>query len=145
MRNNGLFTSSTDEWATPVNFFKELDHTCNFQLDVCASESNFKCDHYYTKKENGLISRWFGRVWCNPPYGKQIPLWIDKALSSYKECEFVYLLIPSRTDTIWFHKLLNCKDCEIKFIKGRLKFNDGKNSAPFPSCLAILKGDNYDR
>jgi len=139
MINKGLFTSNTPEWETPQALFDKLNKEFHFELDVCANEENHKCDSYFTKKEDGLRrdwSNWGGYKWMNPPYGREICKWVEKA---DKEGQTVCLL-PARTDTKWFHEHIYCyKDVEIRFIKGRLKFGDSKNSAPFPSMIVIFK------
>lgn len=140
MITKGLTSSNTDEWATPINFFKELNDEFQFDLDPCATIENHKCSMFYTKETNGLGKSWAGyRVFCNPPYGKEIGKWVEKA---YKENllngTFIVMLLPARTDTRWFHNWIYKKH-EIRFIKGRLKFNDGKQSAPFPSMLVIME------
>ncbi len=144
MITKGLMSSNSCEWATPQTFFDKYNTQMDFTLDVCATIENAKCINFFTKEQNGLVQPWNGRVWCNPPYGKEITKWIDKALNERVFCEWIYMLLPSRTDTKWFHKLMN-SGCWIEFIKGRLKFNDGKQSAPFPSIIVIIKGYNLKR
>lgn len=138
--NKGLLSSNSAEWATPTEFYKTLDKEYSFTLDPCATEENHKCDKYYTIKENGLIQDWKNeRVFCNPPYGREISKWIEKAYNENKQNgTFIVLLLPARTDTKWFHNFIYEKH-ETIFLKGRLKFNDSKNSAPFPSMLVIMK------
>ena len=148
MLNNGLMSSKSCEWATPQKFYEELNNEFVFDLDPCATIENHKCDTFYTKEINGLKRSWGGhRVFCNPPYGKEIGKWVEKA---YKENllnnVFIVMLLPARTDTKWFHNWIYKKsNAEIRFIKGRLKFNDGKQSAPFPSMIVIYgrKGTDY--
>jgi len=135
--NKGLFTSKTDEWETPQELFDKLNREFNFTLDPCATKENAKCDKFYTKKENGLIQDWSGeRVFMNPPYGRVIGKWVKKASES--KAEIVVCLLPARTDTKWFHDYIYHK-AEIRFLKGRIKFGGGKNSAPFPSMIVIIK------
>lgn len=137
--NKGLMSSNSDDWATPIKFYEELNNEFNFTLDPCASDINHKCNKYYTKNDNGLIKDWTGeRVFCNPPYGKEISKWVEKAYQENQKGVFVVMLIPARTDTKYFHKYIYNQH-EIRFIKGRLKFNDGKQSAPFPSMVVIMK------
>lgn len=133
------FSSQTNEWATPNLFFNELNKEFNFNLDPCATKENKKCDKYYTKEENGLTKNWDNqRVFVNPPYGRTINQWVKK--SSEARGGVVVMLIPARTDTRYFHEYIyNKLNVEIRFIKGRLKFGDSKNSAPFPSMLVIFK------
>jgi len=128
------YMSKTYEWATPIDLFTELDKEFHFTLDPCATEENAKCTKYYTIKENGLIQDWSNEmVFLNPPYGRNIGLWVKK-LSENKGVA----LLPARTDTRWFHTYIYNK-AEIRFIKGRIKFGNSKNSAPFPSMIVIFK------
>ena len=92
--------------------------------------------------ENGLAQCWGGQtVFCNPPYGRAIKDWVKKCSEeSLKPNTTVVMLIPARTDTSYFHDYIYQKpNVEIRFIRGRLKFGDGKNSAPFPSMVVIFK------
>ena len=141
MINNALFSSNKDDWATPQDFFDKLDQEFSFTLDPCADSFNHKCNLYYTKEDNGLLQDWGGHtVFCNPPYGgKSTAEWIKKcAEESRKPNTTVVMLIPARTDTRAFHDYIY-KKAEIRFVKGRLKFGDGKNPAPFPSMVVIFK------
>jgi len=139
--NKGLFTSNTNEWATPAAFFEELNDEFGFTLDPCATDENHKCDRYYTIKDDGLSKSWGGGVvFCNPPYGRQLPLWVEKAYMEHKQHNItVVMLIPARTDTRYFHEFIYHRADEIRFVKGRLKFNDGKTGAPFPSMVVVWK------
>ena len=136
--SNALFTSKTDDWATPQDFFNELNKEFNFTLDVCASEENAKCAQYFTKEIDGLKQEWHGTCFMNPPYGREISKWMEKAYKSSLEGATVVCLVPSRTDTKWWHEY--AMKGQIRFIKGRLKFGNSKNSAPFPSALVIFGG-----
>lgn len=141
MINKGLFSSNTNEWATPKLFYEELNKEFNFTLDPCATADNHKCSKYYTIKENGLVQDWNNEVvFCNPPYGRELPHWVKKCYEEHtKHGITVVMLIPARTDTSYFHDYIYNKS-EIRFIRGRLKFNDGKQGAPFPSMLVIYRG-----
>ena len=136
-----MFSSATDNWSTPQDFFDKLNDEFHFTLDVCADENNHKCEHYYTKEIDGLSRPWIGTVWCNPPYGRKIGEWVRRAyLSSQIGSATVVMLLPARTDTRWFHDYIyNKSNTEIRFIKGRLKFGGCKNSAPFPSMVVIFR------
>ena len=139
MLNKGMLSSNTDEWATPKLFYEELNKEFNFTLDPCATNENHKCKKYFTKEDNGLLKNWYGeKVFCNPPYGREISKWVEKAYQENKKGTFIVMLLPARTDTKWFHNYIYKKH-EIRFIKGRLKFNDGKQSAPFPSMVVIMR------
>ena len=140
MNKEVMFSSATDNWATPQDFFDELNAAFHFDLDVCADEINHKCDKYYTKEQDGLSMPWKGIVWCNPPYGREIGQWVRKALFASVGGATVVMLIPARTDTRWFHDYIYKRDnVEVRFIKGRLKFGNSKNSAPFPSMVVVFK------
>lgn len=140
MINDGLFSSNTDEWYTPLDFFRELDDEFHFDLDPCATDENHKCDHYFTREIDGLSQKWGGyNVFCNPPYGREIGKWVQKSYEESKQPNtLVVMLIPARTDTKWFHDYIYGK-AEIRFVKGRLKFGGSKQGAPFPSMVVIFK------
>jgi len=129
------FSSETDLWATPMSFFKKYDDLYGFELDVCASVDNAKCKKFFTKEDDGLKQEWTGVCWMNPPYGREIGLWMKKAWESKAT---VVCLVPARTDTKWWHDY--AMKGEIEFIRGRLKFGNAKNSAPFPSAVVVYRG-----
>ena len=140
--NTVMFSSKSNEWTTPQEFFDKLNEEFNFNLDPCSTDENHKCDRYFTKKQDGLKQDWGGgkRVFVNPPYGTEISKWVEKSYrEGIKDNTLVVMLIPARTDTKYFHDFILHRS-EIRFIKGRLKFGDGKNSAPFPSMLVIFRG-----
>lgn len=140
MINKALISSNGDEWSTPDNIYKQLDAEFRFNLDPCANDINHKCDKYYTIENDGLSHTWEGcRVFCNPPYSN-IDKWVEKAYrESRHDNTIVVLLIPARTDTRYFHNFIYNR-AEIRFIKGRLKFNQSKDNAPFPSIVVIYRG-----
>ncbi len=135
MNRDLMFSSKTDAWATPQRFFDELDKEFHFTCDVCATAENTKCKKFYTPEQNGLNQEWTGVCYMNPPYGREIGKWVKKAAESKAT---VVCLLPARTDTKWFHEYIYRK-AEIRFIRGRLKFGDSNNSAPFPSMIVIFK------
>jgi phage N-6-adenine-methyltransferase len=130
------FSSATDLWATPQDFFDKQDAIYSFTLDVCATASNAKCARYFTEADNGLEQVWSGVCWMNPPYGRTIGQWMKKAYESSLTGATVVCLVPSRTDTKWWHDY--AMKGQIEFIRGRLKFGSAKNSAPFPSALVVF-------
>jgi len=134
--NKGLFTSNTDLWATPQDFFDKLNEEFHFELDVCALPENAKCANYFTPEMDGLKQQWKGVCWMNPPYGRTIGAWVRKAYESSLGGATVVCLLPARTDTRWWHDY--CMKGEIRLVKGRLKFGDSNNSAPFPSAVVIF-------
>ena len=136
-----MFSSVKLSWATPKSFFDSLDKEFKFTLDACASSDNAKCENYFSLKDDGLAQDWSGNVvFCNPPYGRGIKSWIKKAYEeSLKGNTKVVMLIPSRTDTKYWHEFIFPYASDIRFIKGRLKFGGHKNSAPFPSAIVIFR------
>ena len=132
------FSSKTDLWSTPQDYFDRINAEFNFNLDVCATPKNAKCEQYFTKEQDGLKQQWAGVCWMNPPYERDIKNWIKKAYESSQVGATVVCLIPARTDTTYWHDFIFNK-AEIRFIKGRLKFGDAKNAAPFPSALVIFR------
>jgi phage N-6-adenine-methyltransferase len=135
------FSSKTDNWYTPQYLIDDVCQayglTC-FELDACASKENAKAKNFYTKEDNGLSKDWslYNTVWCNPPYGREIGKWIKKAYEESLKGAWVCMLIPSRTDTKWWHDYV--MEGHITFIKGRIKFGGSKNPAPFPSAFVIF-------
>ena len=134
---NVHFSSKTDVWYTPVDFFDKYNKIFNFDIDVCALAENTKCHKFFSPEEDGLKQEWSGNCWMNPPYGRTIKEWVKKAYESSKKGATVVCLLPSRTDTQWWHDY--CMKGEIEFIKGRIKFGGNKNPAPFPSAVVIFK------
>jgi site-specific DNA-methyltransferase (adenine-specific) len=143
MNTKVMFSSNTDEWETPKDLFNKLDQEFNFWLDVCATEENKKVGLYISKEQDGLKQKWSEYViptcWMNPPYGKEIGKWVKKAYEESLNGATVVCLLPARTDTKWFHEYILGK-AEIRFLKGRLRFGDSKDSAPFPSMIVIFRG-----
>ena len=135
-------SSNKDDWETPQALFEKLHNRYNFTIDVAATDENAKLDNYFTVKEDALQQDWKGRAFCNPPYGREIRHWVKKA---YEESlkphnELVVVLIPSRTDTAYWHDYIFGKATNIDFLKGRLKFEVNgvaKDPAPFPNAIIL--------
>lgn len=131
------FSSKTDLWYTPDDFYQKYNNVYKFETDVCATHENAKCKNYFTQEVDGLSQDWKGVCWMNPPYGRTIKDWMKKAYESSLKGATVVCLVPARTDTQWWHDY--AMKGEIEFIKGRLKFGGSKNSAPFPSAVVVFK------
>jgi site-specific DNA-methyltransferase (adenine-specific) len=132
------FSSASSEWETPQDLFDRIDAKYHFTLDVCATKENAKCKRFFTKEQDGLAQGWDDNTcWMNPPYGREIVFWMEKAWRSYntRNC-VVVCLVPARTDTVWWHDF--AMKGRIEFLKGRLKFGGHKNSAPFPSAIVVF-------
>lgn len=141
MNTEVMFSSKSNEWATPQSFFDKLNKEFGFTLDPCSTHENAKCEKHYTIEEDGLSQNWGGQVvFCNPPYGRDLPKWVKKCHDESRHATIV-MLIPARTDTSYFHDYIYHK-AEIRFIRGRLKFGESKTSAPFPSMVVIYNNKN---
>lgn len=138
MNNDLMFSSKTDLQETPQDLFDALDAEFHFELDVCALPSNAKCARYFTPEQDGLTRDWAGVCWCNPPYGRKVGEWVKKAAKSAEHGAIIVMLLPARTDTKWFHEFIYEK-AEIRFVRGRLKFGNCKNAAPFPSMIVVFR------
>ena len=126
----GMMTSLSPHWSTPKHVYQYLNDQYKFDFDPCPlMENNF----------DGLSVEWGNRNFINPPYGRDIGKWIKKAYEENLNGKLCVLLIPSRTDARWWHDYI-MKAHEIIFVKGRLKFGDAKNSAPFPSVIVVYEG-----
>ena len=124
------FMSQSVDWATPKAVYDELDREFYFNDDPCPL--------FGVDGTDGLARPWGTSTFVNPPYGRTIGLWTAKALRESFLGKTVVMLIPSRTDTIWWHRDVMCAD-EIRFVKGRLKFGEATNSAPFPSAIVVFR------
>lgn len=132
-----MFSSATDEWATPPHVFATLDREFRFSLDVCATADNAKCPRFFTRADDGLAQPWDGVCWMNPPYGDVIGDWMRKAYESSLAGAVVVCLVPARTDTAWWHDF--AMKGEIRFVRGRLKFGAAEYGAPFPSAVVVFR------
>jgi phage N-6-adenine-methyltransferase len=139
-----IFELARDDWTTPPELFAELDAEFHFTLDPCSSHENALCTKHYTMETDGLKRSWHGeRVFMNPPYGREVGRWVAKAYRENQEAEkwqtLVVGLVPSRTDTAWWHDYIEGK-AEVRFIRGRLKFGGKRrNPAPFPSAVVVWR------
>lgn len=136
--NKVHFSSEDNTYETPQDFFDKLNSKYNFTLDPCCTSETAKCDKFFTIEDDGLKQSWENEiVFCNPPYGRELPKWVEKCYDEAKDNNaLVVMLIPARTDTKYFHKFIYKKrNVSVEFLKGRLKFGNEKNSAPFPSMV----------
>ena len=144
--NEVHYSSKSREWKTPDYIFKPRQKKHNIVVDVCATADNTKCNVYFDKKTDGLKVDWsvvkeFGKTascWMNPPYGRSITKWIEKAQMETLNGVKTVALLPARTDTKWFHDYILGKH-KIEFLKGRIKFDNAKSSAPFPSMIVVFE------
>ena len=127
------FLSLSNDWGTPTAVYEGLNDEFDFDYDPCPLR-----DLNETLVSDGLMADWGERSFCNPPYSA-LPKWIAKGYQEWCKGKTVVFLIPSRTDTRWWHDYC-MKATEIRFIKGRLKFGNATTSAPFPSCVVVFRG-----
>jgi site-specific DNA-methyltransferase (adenine-specific) len=136
-RNRTVFSSLTCEWRTPRSIFQKLDEEFHFEIDVAANRENALCGRFFDLKTNAIMQHWAPAVcWMNPPYGPDIPKWMRKAWEESRKGATVVCLVPSRTDTGWWHDYV--LQGEIRFLRGRLRFNEG-GKATFPSAVVIFR------
>ena len=136
----GLYVSrvkATDERETPHALWEAYDREFGFTLDVCAAPGNAKCSRFFTAQDDGLAQDWGTHVcWMNPPYSN-CGAWVRKAAQAAQAGATVVALVPSATDTRWWHECT--PRAEVRFLRGRLRFVGTKGSAPFPSAILIFR------
>ncbi len=129
--------SQKDDWGTPQPFFDRLHAEFDFELDAAASLDNAKCRDFYSS--GSLQAHWApDRTWCNPPYGRSITSkWVDKAIEEGRKT-LVVMLLPARPSTRWWARAVeSCQ--EVRFVRGRIKFQGAASGAPFPSAVLVWR------
>ena len=141
-----MHSSERHDWPTPREFFGACERLCveatgrGFDIDAAADADNTKASRFFSESDDGLSQQWTGNVWCNPPYGEQAGRWVRKAFEEtdgFEDQRYVAVLIPARTGTRWFHDWA-AKAAEIRFVKGRIRFEGAEASAPFDSVLLVF-------
>lgn len=137
--NKALLSSINQKYETPQYLFDALNEAFHFDIDVCATYENTKCQRYYTPEIDGLKQPWHNHktCWCNPPY-KETLKWIEKAYQESLLGATVVCLIAARTDTRYFQDYIFPYAKAICFIRGRLRFMGEKNPATFPSAIVVF-------
>jgi len=155
MDNKYFGMSVKQDWETPDELFDRLDFVFHFNLDVAASSDNAKCENFYSRESSGIEHPWGGRCWCNPPFSKDKTQANSKDVSDFlargfqqmeenEACQIICFLVNSCTETRWFQEY--CFNADLLcFLKGRLKFKGGKNSAPKGSVLVFLSKIPYTK
>lgn len=141
-KNMGRYYGSGRDWETPPELFKKLDDEFHFTLDPCATPQNAKCQRYYTERDNGLAQSWGDEtVFMNPPYGKEIYAWTEKAVRETWNGATVVGLLPASTDLEWWHRDVLGAGAEIRYLRGRVKFLQGERwvSGMFPSVVVVWR------
>jgi len=132
------FKSNTVEWPTPPELYEPLNAEFGFDTDVAATAENAKCANYWTKEQDGLVQPWGRCNWMNPPYGRDVPRWLSRALDESRRGATTVCLIPARTNTGWFHELC-LGAAEVRFVRGRPKFGDADHGLPLPLAVVIYR------
>ena len=142
MINPGMKASASDEWTTPQWLFEILDNQFYFDLDVCATDANALCDRWFTKSDDGLAQSWKDKTcFMNPPYGRTIGGWVQKAAHEAKDSSTVVVaVLPARPDTGWWHDFVARYATEVWFLRGRIRFGGYKWNAPFPTAIVVWRG-----
>ncbi|MCF7975531.1 MAG: phage N-6-adenine-methyltransferase [Phycisphaerae bacterium] len=139
MNTDVMFSSKSPNWATPQEWFDYLNLEFKFTLDPCATKKNAKCKKFYTPEQDGLEQSWQDeRAFVNPPYGREITSWMKKSYEEARDNQaLVVCLVPARVETQWWHRFAT--KGEVRFPIGRLRFEGGKSSAPFPVAIIIFR------
>ena len=141
------FSSNSNEWRTPVEFFQRLDAEFRFTLDAAATAENAQCANFYSCC--ALERPWPGTVWLNPPYGRGIKDWIAKAYREAQAGATVVVLMPVRSDTPYWHDYV-MKAAEVRLVQGRLRFTGGpkentdSHNAPFPCAVVVFRPGSHE-
>jgi phage N-6-adenine-methyltransferase len=139
--------AQSEVWETPPDLYLTLEREFDFTLDAAAGAKNATTIRYFDRETDALAQSWAGeRVFCNPPYGRELGRWVEKAReAAHEHGALVVLLLPARTDTIWFHRTV-LPFAEIRFLKGRLNYRLGGVSsghrAPFASMVVVFRPDD---
>lgn len=136
-----VLTSSNDmTWETPPEVFAGLNCEFRFTLDPCCVAETAKCKQFFTPEDDGLAQSWSGeRVFMNPPYGRDIGKWMEKAFHESRDNDaLVVCLVPSRTDTEWWHRYAT-RAADIRYYKGRVTFVGAESPAPFPVAVVVFR------
>lgn len=125
-------------WVTPREVFDPIQSEFHLEVDAAASADNALLPEYWTEETDAFKQDWTGRrVWCNPPYGRQIGRWVEQFANA--PAQIVVALLPARTDTRWFHQhIYRNPRCETRFLPGRIKFSNSTGPGKFPSMLCIF-------
>lgn len=133
--NDSMFSSEKHDWETPEELFLGLHKRYNFEIDLAANERNAKLGTFFSVENDAFRHHWNLTSWLNPPYGRQIVNWIQRAYDQSRvHASTIVVLMPARTDTMYFHDFV-MKSRKIYFIKGRLTFVGADHPAPFPSMV----------
>ena len=136
------FKSKSHEYETPDSIFEPLNYEFQFTLDVAANSLNTKCVRFFSVDCDGLSQGWGNNIcWMNPPFGRQMKKWVEKAYKSYLNGATVVCLLPVRSNTVWWHQYC-MRSTEIRLIKGEVKFKGNENGLWLPLCIIVFNPHN---
>jgi phage N-6-adenine-methyltransferase len=136
------FASNNQVWETPDDVFLPLQSEFNFTLDVAANAENAKAEKYFDEEIDGLTQDWTGTCWMNPPFNN-LKAWVKKAYEEGQKGATVVCFVPAGTNTNWFHDY--CFKGEVRFLRGRPKFNNVTHGLPQPLAIVIFRGKSSER
>jgi len=135
------YAPASSEWTTPQPLFDALDKIFHFTVDVAATADNAKCAEFYTAERDGLAQKWRGVVWCNPPYGRGLGRWVEKASKSRAT---VVMLLPAYTANAWWQDFVIPRG-EVILLRGRLQYGGIPFPAPFSSAIVVFNRNGSGR
>ena len=138
--DNNAFKSKSEEYETPNEIFEPLQKEFNLKLDVCVTHLNSKCDLFYKKEDDSLTKDWHkdGNFWMNPPFGRDLKRWVQKAYEESQKGVIGVLILPVRCNTLWWHKYIIDTKAEVRFLKGETKFVGHKRGLWLPFAIVIF-------
>ena len=141
--SGAAMSSQKDDWTTPRELFDRLDAMFGpFDLDAASSHENALCEQHYTVEDDALSITWGGvRVFCNPPYSKELGKWMRKAYEERNRHEAIVMLVPARTETVYWKQWVYSKADEVLFVQGRIAFGTSGGKAPFGSAVVVYRPD----
>jgi len=131
-----------NDWETPDDLFNKLNDEFGFTLDVCANETNKKCEVFFSESDDAFTKDWNGVCWMNPPF-KNTKKWVIKALGEAQKGATVVCLIPAITNTHWWHDY--AMKGEVRFVLGRPIFKGAKEGLPNPLAIVVFTPSNTAR
>jgi len=137
--DKNAFKSKSEEYETPKEIFEPLQKEFQLELDVCATKENTKCELFLTKEEDALTKNWNKNFWMNPPFGRNLKKWVQKAYEESQKGFIGVLILPVRCNTLWWHKYIIDTKAEVRFLKGETKFVGHKRGLWLPFAIIIFK------
>lgn len=144
--DNNSFKSKSVEYETPTEIVEPLIEEFNIVLDVCATRENAQCAYFITKYQDAFTKDWseHGNCWMNPPWGRGMKKWVERAREESRKGIVVVCLLPVRSNTIWWHKNIIDTKAEVRFLKGEIKFNKMERGLWLPCAIVIFRPSDFN-